>query len=112
MSTPRRYLMATFQDGDSLGDGLRLALSLDGLRWRALADNPLVVNVNSTGGNVFRDPSILWHAGSFHVVFTSDICVDQRGYDWRCGNPVPGSATRFGYVHSTDLVTWPRSPRS
>ena len=72
------YALVSFQDLKQLGDGLRLLISSDGLQWSALAGSPLLLPLaRIKGAKVFRDPSVVWHAGYFHLVFTSDLCVDQ-----------------------------------
>ena len=92
-----------------LGDGLRLLVSTDGLRWSALPRVAPVLPLSRVeGAKVFRDPSMVWHAGYFHLVFTSDLCVDQAPGKWVCrrhGKKVRPTA-RFGYARSRDLLVW------
>lgn len=85
-------------------DGARLAWSLDGRHFNDLG--PYVGGSGGGGGRIFvypilrppsdwgdqrliRDPSIAYHDGLFHMVWTTD---------W--------SGNIFGYASSTDLVTW------
>ena len=90
------YVFATFTDGATLGEGLHLLVSSDGLTWRtlqgalpfargALRRDKLSLHFHCAGdpillpqgrvGTVFRDPSILWHNGWFHLAFTTELCV-------------------------------------
>ena len=79
--------MASFKDGKVMGDGLRLLYSTDGLRWEALpsadkvdrgyGDDIVLAREDIPNARVFRDPSLLWHGGFFHLVFTSELCVYQ-----------------------------------
>ena len=91
------YVFATFTDGSTLGEGLHVLVSSDGLAWRTLQGAlpppppPLAVSplsrLRSTCagdpillpqgrlGTVFRDPSIVWHGGWFHLAFTTELCV-------------------------------------
>lgn len=107
-STPA-YVLVSFKDLTALGDGLRLLVSDDGLSWSALPGEPLLLPLASIeGARVFRDPSVAWHDGWFHLVFTSDLCVDQVPGKWVCrrhGKP-PRPVARFGYARSRDLVHW------
>lgn len=102
------YVLASFTNGRELGDGLRLLTSRDGRRWSVLPGEPVLLPLARTGGRVFRDPSVVWHGGRYHLVWTSDLCVGQRRKQWKCdqlppkGRPLP----RFGYAHSADLIVW------
>lgn len=102
------FVLATFKNGKALGDGLRLLTSLDSRRWTPLQGEPVVLPLIETGGLVFRDPSMLWWRGAFHIAWTSDLCVGQLPGKWKCkglrGKTRP--APRFGYATSTDLATW------
>ena len=108
VDTPGAYVLVSFKNGEVLGDGLRLLVSRDARRWHALPNEPLVLPLEQTGGKVFRDPSILWWQGAFHLVWSSDLCVGQVPGKWQCkglkGKKRP--APRFGYASSTDLVNW------
>jgi hypothetical protein len=54
-----------------------------------------------------RLPSRCALAGHFHLVFTSDLCVDQVPGHWQCRrHTVPRPVARFGYARSRDLVDW------
>ena len=76
-----------------LGNGERgvyLAASRDGLRFERLAGGKAVLNAPAwRGENLTRDPSILFHNGVFHMVWTT-------GWNTRS----------FGYARSRDLVRW------
>ena len=102
------YVLAAFKNSETLGDGLRVLTSTDALSWDPLPAEPLLLGLARTGGRVFRDPSIAWADGRFHLVFTSDLCVGQVRAAWRCERlPLKGRpAARFGYATSTDLVHW------
>lgn len=75
------YVLATFKDNKVLGDGLRFLVSTDGLQWDALGpDGDEQVQLRREdipGARVFRDPSLLFHDGWFHLVFSSELCVYQ-----------------------------------
>ena len=107
-NTSGAYVLVSFKNGAVLGDGLRLLVSRDAQRWHSLPNEPLVLPLAETGGTVFRDPSILWRHGAFHLVWSSDLCVGQVPGKWKCkglrGKKRPPA--RFGYASSTDLVTW------
>ena len=108
---PRRaaYVLASFQDLEALGDGLRMLISTDGLHWSAIPGSPLLLPLAQIkGARVFRDPSIAWHPPFFHLVFTSDLCVDQVPGHWKCRRhgKKPRPLARFGYARSRDLVHW------
>ena len=90
------YVFATFTDGATLGEGLHILVSSDGLAWRTLqgalpplaapstrvtlslrstcAGDPILLPQGRLG-TVFRDPSIVWHGGWFHLAFTTELCV-------------------------------------
>ena len=112
------YVFATFRDGEwrnrrpALGDGLRLLLSRDGDEWQAVPPDQSVV-LRPPFGAVFRDPSITWHDGYFHMCFTTELCagvdsVSRRGDGWRCDWHRARAAVppRFGYARSRDLLHW------
>ena len=105
-----KYVMASFMDGNVLGDGLRLLVSADGMDWSEVprpGAPPVLPLADIPRARVFRDPSLLWHAGQFHLVFTSDLCVDQVAGHWKCRRHTkPRPKPRFGYAHSRDLVRW------
>ena len=70
--------------------GIFLALSRDGLNFEPVNDNrPILPAPQWRGNSLTRDPSILFHDGTFHMVWTTD---------W-------GSRS-IGYAQSQDLVTW------
>ena len=96
-SPPISYVLTSFQDGTELGDGLRLLVSPDGLKWSELPGAPLILpRAKAAKSRVFRDPSMVYHGGHFHLVFTSDLCVDQ----------VPATAVRR---HVPRPVLWVRA---
>ena len=102
------YVLASFKNGDALGDGLRVLHSRDGRRWHALPGEPILLPLSSAGGHVFRDPSMVWNGGRFHLVWTTDLCVAQVPGKWKCERrgPERRPSPRFGYATSRDLVTW------
>lgn len=70
--------------------GVYLAYSRDGLTFEWLNDGELVLPAPDwPDENLTRDPSILYHDGVFHMVWTT-------GWDTRS----------IGYAHSEDLVNW------
>jgi len=70
--------------------GIFLALSRDGLNLEPVNDNrPILPAPQWRGNGLTRDPSILFHDGTFHMVWTTD---------W-------GSRS-IGYAQSKDLVKW------
>tara|TARA_B110001452_G_scaffold229694_2_gene205682 strand:- start:2259 stop:3818 length:1560 start_codon:yes stop_codon:yes gene_type:complete len=102
------FVYATFTDGLTFGEGMHLLTSTDAHAWRTLAGDPILFPQGRLGA-VFRDPSIVWHSGWFHLVFTTELCVglERLGFDclWqtRTANSPPA---RFGYARSRDLVNW------
>ena len=93
IDTPGAYVLVSFKNGAVLGDGLRLLVSRDARRWHALPNEPLVLPLAETGGKVFRDPSILWWHGAFHLVWSSDLCVGQVPGKWKCKGAPAATAT-------------------
>lgn len=82
---------------DSNGEnGVYLAYSEDGREFHALNDGrPIFVPPRwSDGQRLTRDPSIVWHDGLFHMVWTSN---------W--------SGRWFGYASSPDLRVWSEPKR-
>jgi hypothetical protein len=77
------YVLATFKDGKMMGDGLRFLVSTDGLQWEAVGsdgDDGEQIHLRREdipGARVFRDPSLVFHDGWFHLVFSSELCVYQ-----------------------------------
>ena len=70
--------------------GMCLAASEDGLKFTPLNnDQPVMKPAPWEGQNLTRDPSVVFHDGMFHAVWTTS---------WR-GNC-------FGYAESKDLVNW------
>lgn len=70
--------------------GIFLAWSQDGFRFEPLnGDKPILPPAPWPGQNLTRDPSILFHDGSFHAVWTTG---------WK--------GQVFGYARSADLVHW------
>ena len=51
---------------------------------------------------------MVYYKGFFHLVFTSDLCADQKPKAWKCGPATDRKYVRFGYVRSADLVNWNR----
>ncbi len=105
------WAMATFQNGPPplLGDGLRMLFSEDGFVWEEPAGAPIVLRPSDVGARVLRDPSVVFHAGLFHLVYTSDLCVKQVKNEWRClgaKEPQYRPKPRIGYAYSNDLRHW------
>lgn len=70
--------------------GVYLAYSRDGLNFKWLNNGKVVMPAPSWGGeSLTRDPSILYHDGVFHIVWTTS---------W--------GSRRIGYAHSKDLLHW------
>jgi len=81
-------VLSFFRDNGQAG--IFLAASEDGLRFTPLnEDNPVMKPAPWKGQGLTRDPSIVFHDGKFHAVWTSS---------W--------SGDCFGYAESPDLVTW------
>jgi beta-xylosidase len=71
-------------------DGLHLAHSEDGLRWRALRGDSAFFKPTVGKEKLTRDPSIVRGPdGTYHMVWTAGW--NEQG---------------FGYAHSRDLITW------
>jgi hypothetical protein len=81
------YAFTFFRDNGQ--DGVYLAISDDGLKWREVnASKPIMTP--QVGGKLTRDPSIvLGGDGKYHMVWTTSWTGDG-----------------FGIAHSTDLLTW------
>ena len=79
------YVMASFKQGKAMGDGLRLLHSQDALRWEALppSGKAVLAWTEVEGASVFRDPSMVWDRGLFHLVFTAELCVHQEREEHR-----------------------------
>ncbi len=70
--------------------GVYLAYSRDGLNFKWLADGKVVMPAPAWGDeSLTRDPSILYHDGTFHMVWTTS---------WK--------SRSIGYAHSKDLLHW------
>jgi beta-xylosidase len=81
-------VLAFFRDNGQAG--IYLAASEDGLRFTALhKDQPVMKPAPWHDQQLTRDPSIVFHDGKFHAVWTSN-------WKGRC----------FGYAESTDLRHW------
>lgn len=81
------YLFSYFKGN---GDGLHLAYSRDGLKWKALNNDSIYLEPEIGKDKLMRDPSIVQdEEGTFHMVWTS-------GW-WDQG---------IGYASSKDLKTW------
>lgn len=84
-SAPQRFLISYFYGQD---DGVRLALSQDGIHWTPVHGGAPVVR--PFPGGIVRDPSIIrGKDGVYHLVWTSG----WEGHE-------------IGYAESTDLVHW------
>lgn len=84
------FLLSYFTGADEGREGLRLAVSEDGLRFTALRDGAGFLTPTVGENRLMRDPSILLGPdGRYHMVWTTD---------WF--GPV------IGYASSADLKTW------
>ena len=109
VSAPRElFVFATFtNDPSAFGEGLHVLASLDGLNWHTLAKDPILLAAGKVG-TLFRDPSIMWHHGWFHLVFTTDLCAGIPKQSWECNDAARRDSTpaRFGYARSRNLLDW------
>jgi hypothetical protein len=81
-------LLSFFRDNGQAG--IFLAASEDGLQFKPLNDDKPVMKPAAWAGQVLtRDPSIVFHEGRFHAVWTTS---------WK--------GDCFGYAESKDLVAW------
>ena len=81
-------ILSFFRDNGQAG--IFLAWSEDGLNFKPLNDDkPVMKPAPWQGQNLTRDPSMVFHDGKFHAVWTS-------GWGGRC----------FGYAESPDLKQW------
>lgn len=82
------YLFAYFKNNGE--DGLHLAYSRDGLKWRTLNDDKPYLTPTVGSQKLMRDPCIIQGPdGMFHLVWTTG----WRGQD-------------IGIAHSKDLIHW------
>ncbi|GGZ42353.1 hypothetical protein GCM10007049_39290 [Echinicola pacifica] len=82
------YLFSYFMGNGE--DGLHLAYSEDGLKWKALNDNKSVLTPTAGGDKLMRDPCIIRGGdGKFHMVWT--VSWNEKG---------------LGYASSEDLIHW------
>jgi hypothetical protein len=85
---PECMLFSYFRDNGK--DGVFLASSEDGSEFKALNDDkPIFAPPKWPGQNLTRDPSIVYHDGVFHMVWTSN---------W--------TGRVFGYASSKNLADW------
>ena len=85
---PEVMLFSYFRDNGK--DGVFLATSEDGAEFKALHDDkPIFTPPKWPGQNLTRDPSIVYHDGVFHMVWTSH---------W--------TGRIFGYASSINLADW------
>jgi hypothetical protein len=83
-----RYVFSYFKGNGE--DGLHLAYSEDGLKWRALNGDSAFFKPSVGKEKLTRDPSIARGPdGTYHMVWTAGW--NEHG---------------FGYAHSTNLVDW------
>jgi len=81
------YLFCYFKGN---GDGLHYAYSDDGLKWKAMFGDSIVLKPTVSKDKLFRDPCIIRGGdGKFHMVWT--VSWADRG---------------IGYASSSDLVNW------
>ncbi|KAL1510392.1 hypothetical protein AB1Y20_006701 [Prymnesium parvum] len=102
------FVMSTFVDGRTYGEGVHILTSHDARAWRPLDGDP---NVYPQGraGTVVRDPSIIWHEGYFHIVYTTELCAGLETMSFSCDwkhKDLLSTPARFGYARSRDLVHW------
>ncbi|HYG02016.1 MAG TPA: glycoside hydrolase family 43 protein [Chryseosolibacter sp.] len=72
------------------GDGLHLATSTDGYRWRAINNDAPVLRPLIGVECIMRDPCVIYGMdGNYHLVWT--VGWNERG---------------IGYAHSQDLIRW------
>ncbi len=82
------YLLSFFRDNGQAG--IFLAYSEDGLTFKPLnGDKPVMKPAPWEKQNLTRDPSIVFHDGTFHVTWTTS---------WK--------GDCFAYAESKDLVSW------
>jgi PelA/Pel-15E family pectate lyase len=82
------YLFAYFKNNGE--DGLHLAYSLDGLKWKALNEDKPYLTPAVGGEKLMRDPCVIQGPdGLFHMVWTTG---------WR--------GREIGVAHSKDLIRW------
>lgn len=82
------YLFSYFKNNGK--DGLHLAWSEDGLRWKALKNDQSFLTPVLSRDSLMRDPCIIrGEDGLFHMVWT--VSWNQRG---------------IGYAHSKDMIHW------
>ena len=63
--------------------GVYMTYSYDGLKFQWLGDKkPVMKAPKWPGENLTRDPSILFHAGKFHMVWTTSWNSRSIGYAW------------------------------
>lgn len=71
-------------------DGLHLAYSYDGLKWKALNGDRSILTPELSKDKLMRDPCIIMGPdGKFHMVWT--ISWEEKG---------------IGYANSSDLINW------
>lgn len=82
------YLFSYFMGNGE--DGLHLAYSYDGLKWKALNDNKSVLTPQVGGDKLMRDPCVISGPdGKFHMVWT--VSWAEKG---------------IGYASSEDMINW------
>jgi hypothetical protein len=82
------YLFSYFMGNGE--DGLHLAYSYDGLKWKALNDNKSFLAPEVGGDKLMRDPCIIvGPKGKYHMVWT--VSWKEKG---------------IGYASSNDLIHW------
>lgn len=82
------YAFSYFKDNGE--DGLHLAYSVDGFKWKALNDDRSFLRPELSADKLMRDPCIIRGAdGRFHMVWT--VSWTDRG---------------IGYASSDDLIHW------
>lgn len=85
---PNVYMFCYFKDNGQ--DGLHLAYSNDGFKWKALKNDSSVLKPTAGVDKLMRDPCIIKGGdGLYHMVFT--VSWNEQG---------------IGYASSKDLVHW------
>lgn len=82
------FLFSYFKNNGE--DGLHLAYSIDGLKWKALNNDQSFLKPELSKDKLMRDPCvILGPDGKYHMVWT--VSWNEKG---------------IGYANSEDLITW------
>lgn len=119
-------VMAYFKDSDhSLKDqSLYLALTLDGLKWKALNKNNPVYTVEGIGSNLIRDPYIVKKADGTYLMIATDWTLygaekvhanhrlydgsisKESSWDYETDNYWDVNTTCLIFADSPDMIHW------